>query len=72
MCIAWCALVGASWLVYVGRRVVVCIAWCGRGRGGRAGGRARGRADGRTDGRRECKLKAKTPHHDVGNNHAHT
>ena len=51
VCIA--ALVGASWLVYAGRRAVVCIAWCGRGRGGRASGRER-------------KLKTKTPHHDAG------
>ena len=32
-----------------------------------AGGVGAGRADGRTDGQSgECKLKTKTPHHDVG------
>ena len=75
MCIAWCALVGASWsvgvhclvcvgLVRVGRCTLVGGRWCAllEGAGPGRGGRAGRR-------RRECKLKTKNPLNDVGKKH---
>ena len=66
VCVGWCELVGVRWPAGGG---VHCLVRAGSGRaGGRAGARAGERAGGRTNGRtgRECKLKTKTPHHDVG------
>ena len=68
VCVGWCQLVGVRWSVGGG---VHCLV---RAVSGRAGGRGRAGAGGRTDGRGglECKLKTKTPHHDVGSKNSNS